>query len=45
MIRIEIPDAFEESFDDVCRELMSICRRLEQLLPDPTLSPEETYKC
>ena len=41
MIRIEIPDAFEESFDEVCIELMTICRRLEQLLPDPTLSPEE----
>jgi hypothetical protein len=31
----------EQSFDDVCRELMGLCRRLAELLPDPTLSPEE----
>jgi predicted nuclease with TOPRIM domain len=36
-----ISHAFEEPFDDICKELMEICRRLECLLPDPTLSPLE----
>ncbi|MGE0762964.1 MAG: hypothetical protein AB7N80_06775 [Bdellovibrionales bacterium] len=41
MITITLPEAHEESFDEVCRELMAVSRRLEELLPDPTLSPQE----
>lgn len=41
MINIQIPEPKDESFDEVCMELMALSRRLYELLPDPTLSPEE----
>lgn len=31
----------EIQFETICEELMAISRRLQDLLPDPTLSPEE----
>jgi hypothetical protein len=31
----------EESFEEVCRELVALCEKLIALLPDVTLSPDE----